>query len=167
MYSTYYDISYPALERSSARKLRLSPVYNGLKSWISLRRETGWERPTGLPRTNPWIGQGWPVLTVASRYWSPVSAPSTRRPLRCSHVRTNFFQQDRGTRPRLAAFLTAHHDNQMDQPIELHLHANAQRAWWIECDLTAPRLAADRFQIITARLSAITTLWIRQPDAQR
>ncbi len=46
VYSTYYDISYPMQERSSARKLRLSPLYHRLQELGAVFGEkTGWERP--------------------------------------------------------------------------------------------------------------------------
>src|SRR5258708_6000976 len=73
-YSTYYDISYPALERSSARKLRLSPVYNRLEELGAVFGEkAGWERPNWFASNEPLAeGQGWPVpYGWASRYWSP------------------------------------------------------------------------------------------------
>ena len=60
VYSTYYDISYPMRERSSARKLRISPVYNRLEELVPfLARKLAGNAPTGSPRTNALAeGQG-------------------------------------------------------------------------------------------------------------
>lgn len=63
IYSTYYDISYPMQERSSARKLRLSPVYTRLQELGAVFGEkTGWERPNWFTSNDYLaIGKHWPI----------------------------------------------------------------------------------------------------------
>ncbi len=74
VYSTYYDISYPAQERSSARLLRLSPLYNRLSELKAVFGEkAGWERPNWFTSNEHLAeGQDWPTPQGwASRFWSP------------------------------------------------------------------------------------------------
>ena len=154
VYSTYYDISYPALERSSARKLRLSPLYQRLAELGAVFGEkAGWERPNWfasneqLADGQEWSRpQGW-----AGRYWSPaIGAEHQATRERVALFDETSFSKLEVLGPGALAFLQSITDNQMDQPPGtvtytqmLNVHGG------IECDLTVTRLAADRFQIVT------------------
>ena len=167
IYSTYYDISYPMQERSSARNLRLSPVYTRLQELNAVFGEkSGWERPNWFAsneqRAN---GQHWPVpYGWASRYWSPaIGAEHQATRERVAIFDETSFSKIEVTGADAAAFLQGITDNQMDTPIGsitytqmLNTHGG------IECDLTVTRLAENRFQIITGTAFGIHDLsWIR------
>jgi glycine cleavage system aminomethyltransferase T/glycine/D-amino acid oxidase-like deaminating enzyme len=154
VYSTYYDISYPAQERSSARKLRLSPVYNRLEALGAVFGEkAGWERPNWF-RTNERLaeGQHWPTpYGWASRLWSPaVGAEHQATRERVALFDETSFSKLEVLGPGAAAFLQHITDNQMDQPIGAITYTQMlNERGGIECDLTITRLAIDRFQVIT------------------
>jgi len=167
IYSTYYDISYPLKERSSARNLRLSPVYNRLEELgVVFGEKAGWERPNWFASNAPLAeGQGWPVPQGwASRYWSPaIGAEHQATRERVAMFDETSFSKLEVFGPGVLAFLQHITDNQMDQPVGsitytqmLNTHGG------IECDLTVTRLAADRFQIITGTAFGIHDLsWMR------
>ncbi|HZS75282.1 MAG TPA: FAD-dependent oxidoreductase [Ktedonobacteraceae bacterium] len=172
VYSTYYDISYPALERSSARKLRLSPVYNRLEELGAVFGEkAGWERPNWFARNEPLAeGQDWPVpYGWASRYWSPaIGAEHQATRERVALFDETSFSKIEVFGPGSLVFLQRITDNQMDQPVGAVTYTQMlNQHGGIECDLTVTRLAADRFQIITGTAFGNHDLsWIRSqmPD---
>ncbi len=167
VYSTYYDISYPMQERSSARKLRLSPVYNRLEELGAVFGEkAGWERPNWFARNEALAaGQGWPEpYGWANRYWSPaigVEHQATRE--RLAIFDETSFSKLEVLGPGAASFLQSITDNQMEQPIGAVTYTQMlNRRGGIECDLTVTRLAPDRFQIITGTAFGTHDLsWIR------
>ena len=167
VYSTYYDISYPALERSSARKLRLSPVYQRLEELDAVFGEkAGWERPNWFSRNEALAeGQAWPVpYGWASRYWSPaIGAEHQATRERVAMFDETSFSKIEVLGPGALAFLQRITDNQMDQPIGAITYTQMpNRHGGIECDLTVTRLAADRFQIVTGTAFGNHDLaWIR------
>ncbi|TMF46430.1 MAG: FAD-dependent oxidoreductase [Chloroflexi bacterium] len=167
VYSTYYDISYPALERSSARKLRLSPVYQRLEELDAVFGEkAGWERPNWFSRNEGLAeGQAWPVpYGWASRYWSPaIGAEHQATRERVAMFDETSFSKIEVLGPGALAFLQSITDNQMDQPIGAITYTQMpNRHGGIECDLTVTRLAADRFQIVTGTAFGNHDLaWIR------
>ena len=154
IYSTYYDISYPLRERNSARKLRLSPVYNRLEELGAFFGEkAGWERPNWF-NSNESLAecQGWPVPHGwAFRYWSPaIGAEHQATRERLAMFDETSFSKIEVLGPGSLAFLQCITDNQMDQPIGAITYTQMPNEHGgIECDLTITRLAADRFQIIT------------------
>jgi glycine cleavage system T protein len=167
IYSTYYDISYPAQERSSARKLRLSPVYPRLEELGAVFGEkAGWERPNWFASNEPLAkGQGWSKPHGwAGRYWSPaigVEHQATRE--RVALFDETSFSKIEVLGKGAADFLQRITDNQMEQPsgsITYTQMLNARGG--IECDLTVTRLAEDRFQIVTGTAFGVHDLsWIR------
>jgi len=167
IYSTYYDISYPMKERSSARNLRLSPVYNRLLELGAVFGEkAGWERPNWFTCNEHLAeGQNWPVPQGwASRYWSPAIGAEHQATRECVALfdETSFSKLELFG-PGALAFLQRITDNQMDQPIGTITYTQMLNTHGgIECDLTVTRLAADRFQIITGTAFGIHDLsWMR------
>jgi glycine cleavage system aminomethyltransferase T/glycine/D-amino acid oxidase-like deaminating enzyme len=167
VYSTYYDISYPALERSSARKLRLSPVYQRLEELGAVFGEkAGWERPNWFaPNERLAEGQNWPTpYGWASLLWS--SAIGAEHQATREHVAMfdeTSFSKIEVLGAGALAFLQRITDNQMDQPIGAVTYTQMPNEHGgIECDLTVTRLATDRFQIITGTAFGKHDLsWIR------
>ena len=167
VYSTYYDISYPTLERSSARKLRLSPVYNRLEELGAVFGEkAGWERPNWFtPNERLAEGGDWPVpYGWASRDWSPaIGAEHQATRERVAMFDETSFSKIEVIGPGSLAFLQYITDNQMDQPVGAITYTSMlNKHGGIECDLTVTRLATDRFQIITGTAFGNHDLsWIR------
>ena len=167
VYSTYYDISYPAQERNSARKLRLSPVYNRLEELGAVFGEkAGWERPNWFTSNEQVAeGQHWPVpYGWASRYWSPaIGAEHHATRERVAIFDETSFSKLEVLGPGALAFLQHITDNQMDQPIGAVTYTQMlNERGGIECDLTVTRLAHDHFQIITGTAFGAHDLsWIR------
>jgi glycine cleavage system aminomethyltransferase T/glycine/D-amino acid oxidase-like deaminating enzyme len=167
VYSTYYDISYPMQERSSARKLRLSPVYSRLEELGAVFGEkAGWERPNWFARNEALAaGQDWPEpYGWASRYWSPaIGAEHQATRERLAIFDETSFSKLEVLGPGAASFLQSITDNQMEQPVGAVTYTQMlNRRGGIECDLTVTRLAPDRFQIITGTAFGTHDLsWIR------
>ncbi len=167
IYSTYYDISYPLKERSSARELRLSPVYHRLRELGAVFGEkSGWERPNWFATNEPLAaGQDWPVpLGWAAHSWSPaIGAEHQATRERVALFDETSFSKLEVSGPGALAFLQAITDNQMDQPVGTITYTQMLNTrGGIECDLTVTRLAAERFQIVTGTAFGIHDLaWIR------
>src|SRR2546430_8587837 len=167
IYSTYYDISYPMRERSSARKLRISPVYNRLEELDAVFGEkAGWERPNWFVANERLAaGQDWPTpYGWASRFWLPaIGAEHQATRERVAMFDETSFSKLEVLGPGAAAFLQRITDNQMDQPVGTITYTQMLNLrGGIECDLTVTRLANDRFQIITGTAFGIHDLsWIR------
>ena len=171
IYSTYYDISYPAQERSSARKLRLSPVYSRLEELGAVFGEkAGWERPNWFASNEALVeGQEGRPYGWAGRYWSPaigVEHEATRE--RVALFDETSFSKIEVFGVGAITFLQHITDNQMEQPIGAITYTQMlNRRGGIECDLTVTRLAEDRFQIVTGTAFGLHDLsWIRSqmPD---
>ncbi len=167
IYSTYYDISYPMKERSSARNLRLSPVYSRLVELGAVFGEkAAWERPNWFTCNEHLAeGQGWPVpQSWASRYWSPaIGAEHQATRERVAMFDETSFSKIEIHGPGALAFLQHITDNQMDQPVGAITYTQMPNTHGgIECDLTVTRLAGDRFQIITGTAFGLHDLsWMR------
>lgn len=167
IYSTYYDISYPLKERSSARELRLSPIYYRLRELGAVFGEkAGWERPNWFTTNEPLAeGQNWPVPQGwASRYWSPaIGAEHQATRERVALFDETSFSKLEVSGPGALSFLQQITDNQMDQAIGAITYTQMLNTrGGIECDLTVTRLAMDRFQIVTGTAFGIHDLsWIR------
>ena len=166
IYSTYYDISYPAHERSSARKLRLSPVYTRLEELGAVFGEkAGWERPN-------WFASN-EALAAGQRLADRVAGPGAtgRRPSARSigDPRTSgMFDKTSFSKIEVLGsgrdgLPTAHHrqsDGATGGRITYTQMLNERGG--IECDLTVTRLAGDRFQIVTGTAFGKHDLgWIR------
>jgi glycine cleavage system aminomethyltransferase T/glycine/D-amino acid oxidase-like deaminating enzyme len=167
IYSTYYDISYPTRERSSARKLRLSPVYGRLTELGAVFGEkAAWERPNWFASNEPLArGQDWPrPYGWAGRDWSPaIGAEHQAARERVAIFDETSFSKIEVLGTGAAAFLQSITGNQMDHaPGNVTYTQMLNRRGGIECDLTVTRLAQDRFQIITGTAFGIHDLaWMR------
>ena len=170
IYRTYYDISYPLQERSSARELRVTPMYERLRSLGAVFGEkAGWERanwfaPNAALAEVPVRPRRW-----AQRDWSPAIAAeheATRRRVALFDV-TSFSKVEIGG-PGALALLQYLAANQMDKPLGSITYTQLlNQRGGIECDLTVTRLAHDRFRLITGTAFGTHDLhWIRQhlPD---
>lgn len=167
IYRTYYDISYPYKERSSARDLRLSPLYHRLHALGAVFGEkSGWERPNWFTVNESLAaGQNWPVPKGwAARSWSPaIGAEHQATRERVALFDETSFSKIEVAGPGALAFLQELADNQMEQPIGAITYTQLlNRRGGIECDLTVTRLGTDRFQLITGTaFGAHDLAWIR------
>ena len=167
IYGTYYDISYPLKERSSARELRLSPIYHRLRELGAVFGEkAGWERPNWFASNEPLAeGQDWPVPQGwAARSWSPaIGAEHQATRERVALFDETSFSKLEVSGPNALAFLQTITDNQMDQPVGSITYTQMLNTrGGIECDLTVTRLAIDCFQIVTGTAFGLHDLaWIR------
>lgn len=166
IYRTYYDLSYPHQERSSARELRLSPMYDRLSSLgAAFGEKAGWERVNWF---EPNAGRA--KLDVQPRRWgrrdwSPAIAAeheATRDRVALFDV-TSFSKVEVGGPGalRLLQYLAA---NELDKPLGAITYTQLlNRRGGIECDLTVTRLAHDRFRLITGTAFGTHDLhWIRR-----
>jgi glycine cleavage system aminomethyltransferase T/glycine/D-amino acid oxidase-like deaminating enzyme len=166
IYSTYYDISYPFQERSSARELRLSPMYDQLRSLgAAFGEKSGWERANWFSPNAGLAKLDIRPRRWAKRDWSPAIAAeheATRRRVGLFDV-TSFSKFEVGGPGalHLLQYLAA---NEMDKPLGAITYTQLlNRRGGIECDLTVTRLAHDRFRLITGTAFGTHDLhWIRR-----
>jgi 4-methylaminobutanoate oxidase (formaldehyde-forming) len=168
--STYYDISYPLLERSSVRNLRLSPLHAQFKELGAVFGEkAGWERPNWFTTNRLRSGitfhfRGWP-----SANWSPaISAEHQAARERAALFDMTSFSKLEVGGPGALEFLQHLTANEMNKPIGSITYTQMlNERGGIECDLTVTRLEPDRFLLITGAAFGTHDLgWIRQhlPD---
>jgi 4-methylaminobutanoate oxidase (formaldehyde-forming) len=166
IYRTYYDISYPYQERSSARELRLSPMYDRLRRLgAEFGEKAGWERANWF---TPNAARSY--LTVHPRRWGwrnwwPAIAgehKATRERVALFDV-TSFSKVEVGG-PGALDLLQYLAANEMDKPLGTITYTQLlNHRGGIECDLTVTRLAHDQFRLITGTAFGTHDLhWIRQ-----
>ena len=166
VYSTYYDIHYPNEERHAGRPLRRSPAYERLAALgCEFGEKSMWERPNWFA---PHTEQGDPALRPqgwAGEHWSPaieVEALAARDAV-AIFDETSFSKLEvRGT--GAAAFLQRVCANDVDREIGAVTYTQlCNERGGIECDLTATRLAADRYLVVTGTAFGAHDLgWLRK-----
>jgi glycine cleavage system aminomethyltransferase T/glycine/D-amino acid oxidase-like deaminating enzyme len=162
-YESYYDIRYPAAERSAGRPLRTSPAYPWHAAHGAVFGEkAGWERvnhysTAGAEELRP---RGW-----AGREWSPCVQPEHEA------VRTaaglfdeSSFAAIEITGPDAAAFCAYAFAGRVDRAPGAVTYSQAlnDRAG-IELDVTLTRVAADEFLVVTGTALGPHDLgWLRR-----
>jgi glycine cleavage system aminomethyltransferase T/glycine/D-amino acid oxidase-like deaminating enzyme len=176
VYATYYDIHYPNEERQAGRPLRRSPAYPALVALgCEFGEKSSWERPNwftgneagGDPAHRP---QGW-----AGQHWS---AAIEAEALACRDTAALFdetsFSKLEVTGAGAEAFLSRICANDVDREVGSVTYTQlCNDRGGIECDLTATRLAPDRYLLVTGTafgnhdLSWIHKQRARLPEGER
>ena len=171
VYATYYDIHYPNEERQAGRPLRRSPAYGALASLGCVFGEkSGWERPNWFsPNASVAVGgeslrpRGW-----AGQHWS---AAIEAEALACRDTAALFdetsFSKVEVAGSGAATFLSRICTNDVDRAVGTVTYTQLLNvAGGIECDLTATRLADDRYLLITGTAFGAHDLgWIHKQQA--
>ncbi|WP_250557365.1 GcvT family protein [Pseudonocardia lacus] len=162
-YESYYDISYPAAERTAGRPLRLSPAH----AWHAAHgavfgEKAGWERVNhysvaGSEELRP---HGW-----AGHHWSPC-VQTEHLAVRSSAgiFDESSFSKIEITGPDAAAFCRQVFAGRVDRAPGAVTYTQAlnERAG-IEMDVTLTRLAAQEFLLVTGTaLSGHDLGWLRR-----
>jgi len=169
VYATYYDIHYPNEERAAGRPLRRSPAYPALHELgCEFGEKSGWERPNWFA-SNEAAGdeslrpRGW-----AGEHWSPAIGAEA---LACRGAAALFdetsFSKMEVTGAGAASFLGRICANEVDRPVGTVVYTQLLNdGGGIECDLTATRLADDRFLLVTGTAFGSHDLaWIHKQQA--
>ncbi|MDQ1534865.1 MAG: hypothetical protein QOF28_2626, partial [Actinomycetota bacterium] len=170
VYRTYYDIHYPNEEREAGRPLRRSPAYPRLvELGCAFGEKSGWERPNwfgpnarsadvdGDPKVRP---RGW-----AGEHWSEAIGVEA---LACRDRAVLFdetsFSKMELSGPGALAFLERVCANRIDRAAGAVIYTQlCNERGGVECDLTATRLGADRFLLVTGTAFGNHDLgWIRK-----
>jgi glycine cleavage system aminomethyltransferase T len=166
VYSTYYDIHYPNEERHAGRPLRRSPAYDQLAALgCAFGEKSMWERPNWF-ESNAALGsdelrpRGW-----AGEHWSPAIVAEA---LACRDTAALFdetsFSKLELTGTGTVEFLNRVCANEMDQPVGSVIYTQlCNERGGIECDLTATRLDASRYLLVTGTAFGQHDLgWVRK-----
>ncbi len=151
-YETYYDIRYPAHERSAGRPLRVSPA----NAWhrehgAAFGEKSGWERANWY---EPNAGAGDEALRPrgwAGQNWSPAIGAEHR----ACRERVAIFDESSFAKleiegPSAADFLEGLCDNRVARGVgQITYTQMLNRRGGIECDFTVSRLGEERFGIVT------------------
>ena len=165
-YRTYYDISYPGLERQSGRPLRTSPVYG----WHAARgavfgEKAGWERVNyyasnvdaelGALRPHGWAGRDWSSATAVEHRATRSAAGLFDE--------TSFAKLE-VTGPEAAALLERVCDNRVARYVgDVTYTQMLNSRGGIEADVTVTRLAESRFWVVTGTAHGTRDLaWLRK-----
>jgi glycine cleavage system T protein len=165
VYSTYYDVRYPAQERLAGRPLRVSPAWARLEALgASWGEKAGWERPNWFEAN---AGAGDPSLRPngwAGEVWSPaIGAEHRACRERAALFDESSFAKIEVAGPGAEAFLQWLCANDVGRPTGTVVYtAMLNERGGIECDLTVTRLAEDRFRLVTGTaFGAHDLAWIR------
>jgi 4-methylaminobutanoate oxidase (formaldehyde-forming) len=162
-YESYYDIRYPAAERSAGRPLRTSPAY----SWHAAHgavfgEKAGWERvnhysDAGSEELRP---RGW-----AGRHWSPCVEPEHRAVREAAGLfDESSFAKISISGPDAAAFCAHVFAGRVDRAPGAVVYTQALNdRGGIEMDVTLTRLAEDEFLVVTGTAFGTHDLgWLRR-----
>ena len=166
VYSTYYDIHYPNEERHAGRPLRRSPAYERLAALgCAFGEKSSWERPNWF---EPHAAEGDESLRPrgwAGQHWSPAIGVEA---LACRDAVVLFdetsFSKMELSGPGVAAFLDRVCANDMSRPVGAVTYTQlCNERGGIECDLTATRIADDRYFVVTGTAFGNHDLgWVRK-----
>jgi 4-methylaminobutanoate oxidase (formaldehyde-forming) len=151
-YETYYDIRYPAHERTAGRPLRVSPANLWHREHgAAFGEKSGWERvnwyePNAAAgdedlRPHGWAGQNWSAAIGAEH--------------RACRDRVAIFDESSFAKleiegPGAADFLEGLCDNRVARKVgQITYTQMLNRRGGIECDFTVARLGEERFGIVT------------------
>ncbi len=165
-YQTYYDISYPQLERTAGRPLRTSPAY----AWhvdhgAVFGEKAGWERVDYYAtnasesderlRPRGWAGRDWSAATAAEHRGTRTAAGLFDE---TSFAKIEVLGRD------AAAFLERACDNVVARGVGDVTYTQALNSrGGIEADFTVTRLSEDRFWVITGTAYGTHDLaWLRR-----
>jgi 4-methylaminobutanoate oxidase (formaldehyde-forming) len=171
VYATYYDIHYPNEERQAGRPLRRSPAYPALaRLGCVFGEKSGWERPNWFTPNEAPAGdvarpRGW-----AGEHWSPaIVAESLACRDRAALFDETSFAKVEVAGPGAARFLNRICANDVDRAVGSVTYTQLlNERGGIECDLTATRLAADRYLLVTGTAFGNHDLaWIHKQAARR
>ncbi|MEJ3651580.1 FAD-dependent oxidoreductase [Actinomycetes bacterium KLBMP 9759] len=150
-YESYYDIRYPAAERSAGRPLRTSPAY----PWHAANgavfgEKAGWERVNHYSVVGE-AGEQLRPRGWAGRHWSPcVEAEHTAVRERAGIFDESSFAKIEVTGPDAAAFCAHVFAGDLDRPPGAVVYTQAlNERGGIEMDVTVTRVAADEFSVVT------------------
>ena len=154
VYSTYYDIHYPNEERHAGRPLRRSAAYEALaKLGCEFGEKSMWERPNWfVPNESlPGADEGLRPTGWAGQHWSPAIAGEA---VACASTAALFdessFAKLEVSGPGAVEFLNFVCANEIDKPVGSVIYTQlCNERGGIECDLTATRLGADRYLLVT------------------
>jgi glycine cleavage system T protein len=165
VYATYYDIHYPGEERRAGRPLKMAPTYARLASLgAEFGEKAGWERPNWFGsnederfeelRPRGWAGQHWSTAIPAEHL-------ATRE--RAGLFDETSFAKIEVFGPDACSFLQRICGNDVDVASGRVVYTQMLNDHGgIECDLTATRLHADRYLLITGTAFGTHDLaWIR------
>ena len=169
-YSTYYDIPYPGLQKTSGRPLRVSSVYGWhVEHGARFGEKAGWERvdyyasnatPDETGRPDGWAGRGWSSAARAEHLGTRAAAG-----LFDESSFAKFVVRGRDA----AALLEWVCDNAVAREVGAVTYTQALNSrGGIESDFTVTRLAADEFMIVTGTaLGTHDSAWLRRQARAR
>ncbi len=151
-YETYYDIRYPAHERSAGRPLRVSPAY----AWhaahgASFGEKSGWERVNVYESNATADDESWRPRGWAGRNWSPgvVAEHRAAREAAALFDESSFAKIEvRG--PDAARLMEWVCDNVVARGTGSVTYTQMLNArGGVECDVTVTQTASDAFVVVT------------------
>ena len=166
VYATYYDIHYPNEERQAGRPLRRSPAYGALADLGCVFGEkSGWERPNWFTPNEDAGDRSNQPMGWAGQHWSPAIEGEA---LACRDTVALFdetsFSKMEVVGSGAATFLNRVCANEVDRAVGSVTYTQLLNdRGGIECDLTATRLAEDRYLLVTGTAFGNHDLaWIRK-----
>ena len=169
VYATYYDIHYPNEERRAGRPLRRSPAYPALVALGGVFGEkSGWERPNWFAPNAARGDEAVRPTGWAGEHWSPAIGAEA---VACASTAALFdetsFSKLEVAGSGAEAFLSRICANDVDRAVGSVTYTQLLNdRGGIECDLTATRLAEDRFLLVTGTAFGNHDLaWIHKQQA--
>jgi len=151
-YESYYDIRYPAHERSAGRPLRTSPTYGWhAKHGASSGEKSGWERVNYYDSNTIAADESWRPAGWAGRHWSPAVVTEHRATREQAAIfDESSFAKIEISGPDASRLLEWVCDNEVARGPGAVTYTQALNArGGIECDFTVTHLAEQSFLVIT------------------